>query len=447
LKDEVRSSSKNEYAKTRVFCAGAFETLVISKQFLGALFVAMQTYGEAFGTRIGINCHSIKETATLFEQLERCDNIVEGDYSSYDTNMPFDITYACNELIMRLAKYYGFTDSELVYFCGCLTDSLFPIYACEGVLFSAPGTTPSGEYGTAERNSLKGLLLIIYGFLKLKPIEVSDLSFGDLFYPITYGDDVLLGVSHRACSWFDARKYQRVMQEIGLDFTDSNKRSVISPFTPFNEISFLKRRFCHSPIVNGPVMKLDINSILKMLVYVMPSPHVTVESQYINIVQSAVRELFFHCDSEETFSEIRYELATILASTIKADSDYVLGLLPDCPRIMEDIGYESFQAQSSVSGDVCLICHELNGALQNQKAYCSKCKKCFHISCIEQLIQHDSRCPACRRRIVLIFNFSPESFYFFLSLEDNETMPYSDEEVAEKLNQLFFSFFGAGSTI
>jgi hypothetical protein len=32
-------------------------------------------------------------------------------------------------------------------------------------------------------------------------------------------------------------------------------------------------------------------------------------------------------------------------------------------------------------------------------------------------------------------------------LEDNETMPYSDEEVAEKLNQLFFSFFGAGSTI
>ncbi len=299
LKDEIRSRSKIEAAKTRVFCVGDMSMLILSRMFFGPLFTLMQEFSEAFGCAIGINTHS--DSDRLARRLvEFSSFFMAGDYSEYDTRMSPGITLIASTVIYRLLQVMGYEDKDMVVVQSLLTDSYFPQYILEGVVFSSVGSTPSGEYGTAERNSLKGLVILIYAYLKLKPRELGVETFGDNVLPVTYGDDLVAAVSPRVSDWFHNVSFAKIVKSLGMTYTDPNKRANLSPFFTFSEITFLKRRFIFA---NGTYhMPLEWDSIGKSLSYIIPSKYIGYYEQRMSCLLSAMYEVRIHARTTAALS-------------------------------------------------------------------------------------------------------------------------------------------------
>ncbi|APG78507.1 hypothetical protein [Wenzhou picorna-like virus 22] len=291
LKDEIRSRSKIESAKTRVFCVGDMSMLILSRMFFGPLFTLMQEFSEAFGCAIGINTHT--DSDMLARRLNEFSSLfMAGDYSEYDTRMSPGITLVASTVIYRLLRAMGYDDKDMIVVQSLLTDSYFPQYILEGVVFSSVGSTPSGEYGTAERNSLKGLVILIYAYLKLKPKEVDLESFGVNVLPVTYGDDLVAAVRPHVSNWFNNVSFAKIVKDLGMTYTDPNKKLNLSPFFTFSEITFLKRRFIFAN--NKYHMPLEWDSIGKSLSYIIPSKYVGYYEQRMSSLLSAVYEVRIH---------------------------------------------------------------------------------------------------------------------------------------------------------
>ena len=291
LKDEIRSRSKIESAKTRVFCVGDMSMLILNRMFFGPLFTLMQEFSEAFGCAIGINTHT--DSDRLARRLSEFSSLfMAGDYSEYDTRMSPGITLIASTVIYRLLQVMGYEDKDMIIVQSLLTDSYFPQYILDGVVFSSVGSTPSGEYGTAERNSLKGLVILIYAYLKLKPRELGVETFGDNILPVTYGDDLVAAVSPRVSEWFHNVNFAKIVKNLGMTYTDPNKKATLSPFFTFSEITFLKRRFVFA---NGKYhMPLEWDSIGKSLSYIIPSKYIGYYEQRMSCLLSAVYEVRIH---------------------------------------------------------------------------------------------------------------------------------------------------------
>ncbi|APG78497.1 hypothetical protein [Wenzhou picorna-like virus 23] len=338
LKDEVRSISKNKLAKTRVFCVGDFSMLIVSRMYLGPLFTLMQQSSESFGCAIGINTHEQADKLARF-LTGFSDRFMAGDYSEYDTRMPPIITLSANTVLFMLARKYGYDDKQLIIVRGILSDSLFPLYLMDGLLMSSAGSTPSGEYGTAERNSLKGLILLMLGYNILRPTDIPLETFEDNVLPVTYGDDLVAGIKSHICDWFNNVAYGAYTISLGMNYTDPKKREVMVPYCSIEDVTFLKRSFVYNPLTDKWNMPLEWDSIGKSMSYFVRSANVGPSEQRFQTIVSANIEIRVHARTthfvrrrssfstkahvgELYFVEMKKRLAYLLLRGVKSNQDF-----------------------------------------------------------------------------------------------------------------------------
>jgi hypothetical protein len=309
LKDEPRSLKKVRDAKTRVFCMSPYESTLVNRMYLMPFYSLMVEHGDVFHTAIGINMHSDDVDKFLKELLEFAKKFMEGDYRGFDTSMPYDIGLAANTIIYLTLEFFGYNAEALQIAKGALSDNLHPTVVLEGDLFSAPSLQPSGKYATAEDNSLRGLVMLVYSFIDMCTAHGGKMQLTVKFKPDDfwlyirgqiYGDDLLAAVKLEAQPYFNNQTYQNFCKEIyGLDFTNALKTDTMEKFLTLDQISFLKRKFVFRKDLQKWVAPLDKESIMKSICYVLPSKVVSRDEQMIDSCTSALRELFFHLGKDD----------------------------------------------------------------------------------------------------------------------------------------------------
>ncbi len=310
LKDEPRERSKVAAGKTRLFYASPLCALIVNRMFLCPFYTHLVEMGEHFGSAVGIDMH--REAHTLWSDLtDFSPLLMEGDYRGYDMKMPFDIGWAAYSVIHKVLKYFKYNSHALRAVIGVLTDNLFPYIVINLDLLLACGLQCSGKYATAEDNCLRGILLLMYAWYVCD--KTKHMKFFDCVNPKTYGDDLLAAVKKLVAEYFNNVTYSKAVTDLyDMTYTNAAKGESDVDFVPLEQASFLKRTFRHHEVLNRVVAPLDLNSVYRSLQWYMPSKHENVQTQMLQTMNSAVREIYFHV-GQDRFDAFRSSLVDAFA--------------------------------------------------------------------------------------------------------------------------------------
>jgi len=320
LKDEPRTLQKCKEGKTRVFCGSPVDSLILSRMFLSPFYTSMVEHSSLFGTCVGVNMH--KEANIVYDDLLNFSkNIMEGDYGNFDQSMPFDISWAAGSVVMNICEAMGYCPDALTILSGIITDGLFPFLEMNGDILCSPGYQPSGKYGTAEDNSLKGVILLMYFWYST--IHTQDLDFFDYVKPKTYGDDLLAAVKDEVKEFFNNVTYAEFVERVyGMTYTTASKTSDLLPFVKSEDMTFLKRHFVFHDELKRVVAPLDTSSLFRTLQWWSPSKFVNEQEQMISMLDSVLRESIFHLDQEK-FNMFRSDLVNVFSRHFEVDIEVV----------------------------------------------------------------------------------------------------------------------------
>lgn len=328
LKDEARLMSKNRDGKTRVFYGAPIDILIVQRMYIYPLYLAMMQHTDIFCAAVGIDMY-LGADKLVNDLLENSDIFMEGDYSSYDQTIPFDVRHAAATVVYDFAERFGYNEDALCVLRGILTEELFPIIKMNGDVFMTSIQT-SGKLGTAENNSIIGMILVMYYWYR----NTSD-HFYDHVCLRTYGDDLIASVSPESVGFMNNLSYRDFCAGVyHMKFTPAVKTDSFSLNLTVDEITFLKRSFRFSTTLDRFVAPLDFTSIAKMGIYYMPSSHVGTSKHILDIGISSLWELFLHCDSEEEYSFYLDKWKEILISSFPDLALNDLDKLPDYERLL-----------------------------------------------------------------------------------------------------------------
>jgi len=310
LKDEAREICKALSGKTRVFYASPLVQLLLARMMLSPFYSLMVEYNDLFCCAVGINMHSGSDE--MVRKMQAFSKLwMEGDYKSYDTSMPFDVGHAASTLVYEVLKRLGYSEEALRALRGVLTDQLFPLVLMNLDLFRVAGLQPSGKYATAEDNSLRGLIMLMYVWYTHPRLR--DLDFFQYVLPNVYGDDMLAAVKEAVAAYFNNIVYSMFcMSLFAIEFTPAQKSGVLLKFLSVDTCSFLKRRFVYREDQKMWTAPLEPSSILRSLVWSIPSRTVTQEEQVISALTSALWELALHFQAAQ-FETISRRLCSVVS--------------------------------------------------------------------------------------------------------------------------------------
>jgi len=326
-KDEARHIDKVAEGKTRLFYGSNLPSLIVSRMLLLPFQNAMVCHGDVFCTGVGVDMAS--EAALITKLRDFSPLIMEGDYGNYDQCMPFEIGLAASTVIRNVLKAFGYNNDAMRAVEGLLSDLLFPVVHFMKDIFQVAGLQPSGKFMTAEDNSLRGLLMLMYAFYSLVPTGE---KFFECVLPWIYGDDVLCAVKSHVAHLFNNNTYKKFCEEVYLmPFTSASKSDKMDDFVDIDTCSFLKRNFRYREDIRHWVAPLAMDSIFRSLRWTMPSSHENPENQMKATIQSALWELALHLEKDQ-HDTVRIALQNGYAKY------YVLGEMTVFPGFDEIIG-------------------------------------------------------------------------------------------------------------
>lgn len=125
---------------------------------------------------------------------------------------------------------------------------------------------PSGHFLTAILTTLYVGVAIRTAFATACPEGIYHglKAFGPCAFKIGNGDDHLVSLNDWAATWFNPAVMKRELAKIGMIYTNADKTEPTEEFTPFLELTFLKRKFRWEPTQHEFVCPLDLNVVLEM---------------------------------------------------------------------------------------------------------------------------------------------------------------------------------------
>ncbi len=293
LKDEPTAFAKIEKKKTRVFTGAPIDWSLVVRSRLLSFIRLLQKNKFVFEAGPGTVCQS-SEWGDIYRYLTRhgVDQMVAGDYGKFDKRMIADFILAAFEIICNIYQKAGFDDTEVREIMCIGEDTAFPVVNMNGDLVEFFGTNPSGHPLTVVINSLVNSLYMRYVYLHENP-DKEVKSFKKNVCLFTYGDDNIMGIS-KEIPWFNHTVMQRVLAQIGVEYTMADKESESVPYIHIDDCSFLKRKWVFNEEVNDYLCPLDVESIHKSLTVWLPSKTVCPEEQMVSVISSANSEFFFY---------------------------------------------------------------------------------------------------------------------------------------------------------
>jgi hypothetical protein len=325
-----------------------YESTVLQRMYLGPFYTLMCQHSDAFCASLGINMHSTHVDEFVNDMTSFSDKFMEGDYSGYDTSQSVETGLCANTIVYRFLKERGYNDKALKITQGILADNLYPLVVMEGALIRVPSFQPSGKYATAEDNSLRGLVMLVYAWAYIctpygrgtELNQTDKYSVEDFFKfvkPKLYGDDLLCSVKDEVIDIFNNITYQNACVKLfGIKYTNAQKTSTMEKYLTFDKTSFLKRNFVYREDLGHWVAPLDKDSIMKAFSYVLPSRVVTEAEQVLDASGSSMRELFFHL-TEDEFTKVREKFIDRLSKVYEWDVETLKKAYPSFQQIRSSL--------------------------------------------------------------------------------------------------------------
>jgi hypothetical protein len=371
LKDEAVPLAKILASKTRVFTGAPVDWTLVVRSRLLSFVRLVQKNKFLFEAAPGLVTQSsewgrLRTYLTHFGEGQ----IVAGDYGKFDKRMLSDFVLAAFDVIANIHEAAGFSPEEVMEIMAIGEDTAFPLVNFNGDLVEFFGTNPSGHALTVIINSIVNSLYIRYayatlsekedGWMKYLSNSVHTLvchNFKKHVHLITYGDDNSMGISIRI-PWFNHTSIQKVLADIGVEYTMADKLSVSVPYIHINNCSFLKRSWVFDDEVGDWLAPLEETSIHKSLTAWVPSGTICAEEQMVAVISSANSEYFFH--GHEVFQKNHDFFAQLIAEF--PYSAYVsAGTLPTWDQLVERFKTASMPTQNATSvettttGSICSV--------------------------------------------------------------------------------------------
>jgi len=290
LKDEPTKLTKD---KIRVFQAAPIALQLGMRKYylpIARLLSLMPLDSEC---AVGINTNG-PEWDQLAQHMRKhgTDRILAGDYSKYDLRMPAQLTMAAFDVLMRIAKHFGYSDDALTIMRGIATDVCYPLMAFNGDLLQLFGSNPSGQNLTVYINSIVNSLLLRCAFFKIFENRKVP-HFREIVAASTYGDDVKGSVK---CGYdeFNHISFADFLKHRDIIFTMPDKESTPTQYMLDTDADFLKKKNIWSEELQLWMGALDESSILKSLMSGTVSSAITKNEQSMQNIDGALREWFYH---------------------------------------------------------------------------------------------------------------------------------------------------------
>jgi hypothetical protein len=236
--------------------------------------------------------------------------MIAGDYAHFDKSMPaLLILLAFWVQISILEKSGNYSYADITACWGVAYDVAFPTVDYNGDLIQFCGSNPSGQIQTVEINGLVNSLYCRYAYAILhKEHQIKNNNPGQSWKQILstfdehvvlaiYGDDNVHNV-HPDASFYNHTSIQRVLGDVGITYTMADKEAESIPYINIDDVSFLKRTWRYDEDVGAFLAPLETESITKMLSINVASKSISPNEQAIAVIESAVREYFFHGKDE-----------------------------------------------------------------------------------------------------------------------------------------------------
>jgi hypothetical protein len=298
LKDEPVSLKKSISGKTRVFAVCPLALTVVARKFYLCTIRLMQNNQQVFESAVGIVAQS-NQWRKMMEYLVQHgeDQIVAGDYASFDKRMSPVFSGAAFEILIDLCRETGnFTDEDILIMECVKEDIIYPLMAYHGDLVQFYGSNPSGHPLTVVINSLVNSIYLRYAYLELNP-EKECTDFKTNVKLMTYGDDNIMGVSPDI-PWFNHTTISKTLADIGVTMTMANKEQESIPYISIHDAklgaSFLKRSFVFHEELQEYTCQLDFSSLEKTLTTWVRSKSISESEQVKACFESVHWELYFH---------------------------------------------------------------------------------------------------------------------------------------------------------
>lgn len=309
LKDEATSFKKIETKKTRVFTGAPFDWSIVVRKYMLSLIKLIQSNRFIFESAPGtiaqsLEWNEIKDYLCHFGE----DKLIAGDYGKFDKRMPSTVILAAFDILKRICKAAGYSETELTVVQGIAEDTAFPLVDFNGDLIEFYGSNPSGHPLTVIINGLANALYMRYCYAVLHPNK-SAVDFKKKVNLITYGDDNAMGVDDTV-PWFNHTSIQKVLADIDIVYTMADKEAASIPYINIKDVSFLKRTWRFEKELGTFVCPLDHDSINKMLTKCVKSKTISEQHQSMAIIETALREYFWY--GKEVFDNKRLMFADVI---------------------------------------------------------------------------------------------------------------------------------------
>jgi hypothetical protein len=254
---------------------------------------------------VGVDCNKMEWTH-IVDYLEH-DNLVGGDFKSYDVSMLADVLYAVWGFLIWIAqRSNNYTPEDIKVMWGIATDNIHCMVYYNGDMVMFHGINPSGQALTVFINGLANSLYTRYNYSRWYDV----MTFSQYVKLITYGDDNLMGV-HSAVPLFNHTNISLNYKNYGITYTMAAKDDESVPYITLKEATFLKRSFIWNEDLKRYLAPLDISSFKKMLHFGKTSQALTERELCCEAICSANLE-FYHFGKQE-FERRHNQLAKVIA--------------------------------------------------------------------------------------------------------------------------------------
>jgi len=139
------------------------------------------------------------------------------------------------------------------------------------------------------------------------------LDFFSCVKPLDFGDDSLMAVKPGVLPYFNNIIFRDLsVVNFNMEYTCAAKDGSMQSSMKINEVSFLKRNFKYVAEFKRFVPQIDYNSIIKCLIWYIPSKSVNTETQMASSFVSAQLELFLILNKED-FENVCSQLEEIFS--------------------------------------------------------------------------------------------------------------------------------------
>lgn len=286
-KDEIRDKEKLDLAKIRIFTVLNFVYNIWGRMALMPLITLMlqnPVVSECYG---GMNAGS-SEWNDLANLMLRRKNFFDADFSTFDATHARTAFRIFSKVCYLLCMKFGMTQAlcaKIYIFVMCLCWQLFRY---KNDLFVKLKGMPSGVIITLILNSVVNSIMARIVFNRLRP---NNEQFSDCVTMATVGDDNISGVEN--APWFNMLSIKDEYLKLGYVVTPANKQGVPQKYIPFEDLTFVKRRFSYNSEL-GYIAPIETDSIYKGLMFEKKQCGVSPEQRLCDVIEGAQREYFLH---------------------------------------------------------------------------------------------------------------------------------------------------------